>query len=111
MKWSTASNSLPSLSSSLFSLSLLAQSDALAQSGSSESGNTSSQNGKSVSARAAALSASEGEERVKVVRESIKEKIGSMLGVNGEDVEPSRKISDLGVDSLMAIEVKVNKHI
>lgn len=105
VKWTTASNSLPSLSTSLFSLSVLAEADALSQS-SSESGN-SSQKGNSLSGRAAALAAAEGEERVTVVRECIKEKIGAMLGVNGEDVEASRKIADLGVDSLMAIEVKV----
>jgi surfactin synthase thioesterase subunit/acyl carrier protein len=41
-----------------------------------------------------------------VVREVVREKLGAMLGVAGEDVEPSKKISELGVDSLMAIEVK-----
>jgi acyl carrier protein len=30
-----------------------------------------------------------------------------MLGVSAEDVEPTKKIVELGADSLMSIEVKV----
>jgi Phosphopantetheine attachment site len=35
------------------------------------------------------------------------ERFGSLLGVAADEVEPSKKIPELGVDSLMAIEIKV----
>jgi acyl carrier protein len=51
------------------------------------------------------------EERLGVVRGIIKEKLGALLGVTADDIEPTNKIVELGVDSLMAIEVKVWLHV
>lgn len=44
--------------------------------------------------------------RVELVKAVVRNKLGSLLGVEGEDIEPTRKISEIGVDSLMAVEVK-----
>jgi hypothetical protein len=57
-----------------------------------------------VRARAHAVDA---EQRVDVVRKVLREKFGAVLGVAEEDVGLAKKLSELGVDSLMAIEVKV----
>jgi Phosphopantetheine attachment site len=45
--------------------------------------------------------------RFGVVLKFVQERFGSLLGVVAEDVEPSKKIPELGVDSLNAIEIKV----
>jgi Phosphopantetheine attachment site len=45
--------------------------------------------------------------RFGVVLKFVQERFGSLLGVVAEDVAPSKKIPELGVDSLMAIEIKV----
>ncbi len=52
------------------------------------------------------LAAASEEERPEVLKDNLKKKLGSMLGVSTEDIEGSHKLSDLGVDSLMAVELK-----
>ena len=102
MQWSLASNSLPALASRHFSHAQQSQEHDRVGPNASESNAQ-----EHVTGRARALAADPAQ-RADVVREVVREKLGAMLGVAGEDVEPSKKISELGVDSLMAIEVKVN---
>jgi hypothetical protein len=101
LQWSIASNSLPALATRQFALAQQAQENAHAGTQAQDSSSQEHVNG-----RDRALAA-DPEQRAAVVRDVVREKLGAMLGVAGEDVESSKKISELGVDSLMAIEVKV----
>jgi len=46
------------------------------------------------------------EEKPSLIKKYLQDKIGSMFGVVPDDVDTSKRIIDLGVDSLMAIEIK-----
>jgi len=96
--WKVAANTLPSLNTSLFR-SLLVEDGADGEgSGADGSGNT-----VSVFQHLSAVSA---DQRADVLRQSLRNKLSSMLGVSAEDIEMSNKLTDLGVDSLMAVELK-----
>ncbi|KAI0388440.1 hypothetical protein F5Y17DRAFT_463704 [Xylariaceae sp. FL0594] len=52
------------------------------------------------------ISASGLEERVEVVVQALAAKLARAMSISCDDVEPSRHLSDYGVDSLMAIELR-----
>jgi acyl carrier protein len=39
-----------------------------------------------------------------------RDKFGELLGVPAEEVKPEKRITDLGIDSLMSTEIKVIKN-
>lgn len=50
--------------------------------------------------------ATEPQERADVVVQAVRGRLGRALGVASEDVEPTKLLSDYGVDSLMAAELR-----
>eukprot|EP01116_Phalansterium_solitarium_P008400 TRINITY_DN2226_c0_g1_i6.p1 TRINITY_DN2226_c0_g1~~TRINITY_DN2226_c0_g1_i6.p1 ORF type:complete len:1607 (+),score=494.16 TRINITY_DN2226_c0_g1_i6:3705-8525(+) len=98
--WQTASQSVPLFSSPKFAS--LLRDDAGAGSASASSG----ADGAANVSIAQQLAAATAEERPEVLRQGLRKRLGGMLGVPAEDVESGKRLSDMGVDSLMAVEVK-----
>jgi len=95
--WKVAANTLPSLTTSRFRSLLL-------DDGSGEEGNGGDA-GSAVSVFQQLSEVAE-KERIDILSQSLRQKLSSMLGISVEDVEMSNKLTDLGVDSLMAVELK-----
>jgi hypothetical protein len=53
------------------------------------------------------IAAAPAEQQNGLVKKYLQEKLGSMFALVPEDIDATKRIIDFGVDSLMAIEVKV----
>eukprot|EP01103_Thecamoeba_quadrilineata_P016450 TRINITY_DN5503_c0_g1_i1.p1 TRINITY_DN5503_c0_g1~~TRINITY_DN5503_c0_g1_i1.p1 ORF type:complete len:1988 (-),score=362.33 TRINITY_DN5503_c0_g1_i1:138-5957(-) len=101
--YSVAKRTLPALGLNKFSHLLRVEEDKASAAGTSSSQGSSS--GKSQVGQRLA-SAQNQEEKKTIVLEALQEKLASMLNVAQEQVEKDHRLSDLGVDSLMAVEMK-----
>jgi len=98
MIWTVAGKTLSALNLSKFGF--VRREDVQSQSQSQANAASGSQVGQKLAA------ATSPEEKTSVVLEAICEKLASMLNVPQDQVEPDNRMSDLGVDSLMAVEMK-----
>lgn len=69
-------------------------------------GNNSQRNGPSVSLQATLSAASSKEEALRVCYEALAAKLAQVLVLSLEDMDPSITVSSLGLDSLVAIEIR-----
>jgi acyl transferase domain-containing protein/NADPH:quinone reductase-like Zn-dependent oxidoreductase/surfactin synthase thioesterase subunit/NAD(P)-dependent dehydrogenase (short-subunit alcohol dehydrogenase family)/ubiquinone/menaquinone biosynthesis C-methylase UbiE len=103
MIWNVAAKTLTALTLSKFGF-VRREDEERNQQSQGSSATKSNKGGSQLAQKLAAASTLE--EKTAVVLEAIREKLASMLNVAQDSVEGDNRMSDLGVDSLMAVEMK-----